>query len=155
MRLFAHDCSQCLAHVIAGEEYSVTGGSLSGELFPTFRDEQRTVGVLFAAFIDETLLDLVLAAVREEIQRARRGLDVAGQLWYPLTLVFPIVFECGLDLTRFRAGRAGDLLSLFSLGFGSGRVLRKVRSDLVVLLYALFNGCPVAKLRVVPAGWDC
>jgi hypothetical protein len=74
----AHDCSQGLAHVIAGEEYPVTSGSLGGELFPAFRNEQRTVGILLAAFVDEALLDLVLAAVREEIERARRGLV---ELW--------------------------------------------------------------------------
>jgi hypothetical protein len=53
----AHDCSQGLAHVIAGEEHSFTCGPLGGELFPALCNEQRTVGVLLAAFVDETLLD--------------------------------------------------------------------------------------------------
>lgn len=57
---------------------AVASGSLGRELVPAFGDEYRSVGVLFAPFVDEALFDFVLAAVREEIERARRWFDVAG-----------------------------------------------------------------------------
>lgn len=49
-----------------------TSSALGRELFPAFRNEQRTVDVLLTPFVDEAVLDLVLTAACKDVPLGRK-----------------------------------------------------------------------------------
>lgn len=148
MRLFAHDRRERRAHVVTVEEDAAAVRASGRELLPTCRDQDRSIGVLLVLVVDEPLLDFVLAAVREEIQRAGRRFDVAWQLglasrFVVRTVVVRIGFvpltKVGLYLAGFRARGSRDLFGLRSCLGGLGRVLCEFPPLLVVLVGSSFE----------------